>query len=410
MIPLTEAQEFVLQSISTTDATEIPIDESMGISLSETLFADESIPPCDNTAVDGFAITEEDRLALEAGNELRLKISITIPAGSKIELSLAAGEAARIMTGANIPVGTSCVVMVEDSVVVEDSVIISKKPKPGENIRRAGTDIAKGDELFQANTTLGAPHIGVLASVGYARVPGYRRPRIGVISTGNELTDRATTLERGQIRDSNRHSLLAIIATTGAEVVDLGIIADDSQLLKNAFNSAATNLDAIVTSGGVSVGDFDYTKAVLAELSENSAKWMQIAIRPAKPFAFGYIRNVPFFALPGNPVSALVSFELLVRPAIRKMMGMTDLFNQTIKVEAANSYRRVRDSKTHFVRANLSRNEHGEIMAESLDKQSSHMLHEMSRSNALAIVPDGLGFAKGDLVEVMPLPAARLFT
>lgn len=403
MIPLSEAQQFVLESIAQTKTINVQIDDALGMITTETLVSLESIPPHDNTAMDGFAITEADRLILERTEELRLPIRATIPAGSINELIIHEGEAARIMTGAPIPVGTSCIVIVEDTKADGDFVKLSGKYRNGENIRRAGSDIKHGDQIFQSGTRIDAAHVGVLASVGFHTVPAHRRPRIGVISTGDELIDGSTKLTYGQIRDSNRHSLMAIVRSTGAIAVDLGIVPDDEARLAAAFESAALDLDAIVTSGGVSVGDFDYTKAILSKLSGGTARWMQIAIRPAKPFAFGLISSTPFFALPGNPVSALVSFELLVRPAIRKMMGSQSYFNRTILAKASNSYQRGEDGKTHYVRAHFFSDDDGNLHVESLDKQSSHMLHEMSRANSLAIVPNGRGFEAGNQIRIMPL-------
>ncbi len=402
MIPLSEAQNHVLERVSNLRAMAVPLDECLDLCTSAAIVAEEAIPPFDNTAVDGFAIRTSDLEADPAGT-VRLRVAGTVAAGDPPSEIAAPKTALRIMTGAVIPRRADAVVMVEDVIVEGDYITFSSPVSPGDNIRRQGSDITPGSLLFPERTVLRAAHLGVLASVGYAKVPVYRRARVGVISTGSELVDTGRPLNPGEIRDSNRHSLMAILSGAGVEVIDLGVIADDPEALRKAFVSSAADLDAIVTSGGVSVGDFDYTKAVLSEVSGGQMRWMQIAIRPAKPFAFGTIGTTPVFGLPGNPVSAMVSFELFVRPAIKKMHGYLDLHAPSLAATATNGYRRHRDGKTHFVRSLLEVDESGSLQVTSLDKQGSHMLHEMSRSNALAITPDGDGFDAGDRVMVMQL-------
>ena len=383
----------------------LPLDECLGLATSQVIHSEESIPPFDNTAVDGFALRFTDVSAAAPENPVTIPVAGTIAAGDPPR-ELPRGAAMRIMTGAVIPLGADAVVMVEDTEEVENGVKVLSAVRRGENIRVAGSDIKAGALLFPERTVLGAAHLGVLASAGYVRVPVHRRARVGVISTGSELVDEARELRPGEIRDSNRHSLRAVLSRSGADVVDLGIVPDDEEALRSAFLAAAAHLDSIVTSGGVSVGDFDYTKKVLSEISKGEMRWMQVAIRPAKPFAFGLVEGVPLFGLPGNPVSALVSFELFVRPAIRKMHGHPELFDPTLAVRAANSYRRHPDGRVHYARALLAAGPEGTLSVRSLEGQSSHMLHEMARSNALAICPDGDGYAEGDMVEVMPLAPA----
>ena len=400
MIPLEQAQNYVLEHISTLRAIAAPIDECLGLCTSEPLHSQETIPPFDNTAVDGFALRSADLNSLSESPQMDVKVVGTIAAGDGLRHISEAGTAYRIMTGAMLPEGADAVVMVEDVEECGDSVRLSQVVKAGDNVRRAGTDISKGSLLFPAHSILGPAHIGVLASVGYARVPVFQRPRIGVVSTGSELIDGPGPLAPGQIRDSNRHSLRAVLSTLSVDVVDLGVIVDDEVQLREGFIGAAKQMDAIVSSGGVSVGDFDYTKKILDEVSGGEMRWMQVAIRPAKPFAFGLINGTPFFGLPGNPVSALVSFELFVRPALRKMLGNTNLMDPQLRALARNDYNRQNDGKTHFVRARLTTDPNGQLEVWPLDKQSSHMLHEMSKANALIVVPDGKGFMAGEHVMV----------
>ncbi|KJF16983.1 molybdopterin molybdotransferase MoeA [Acidithrix ferrooxidans] len=405
MIPLTQAQQYVLSNIDTSRAMAIPIDEANGLITSGSLEAMEEIPPFDNTAVDGIAIRSEEIDRLNLSGSIEVRIAATIAAGSPDKVEIAPGTCVRIMTGAPIPSNCSAVVMIEDVVASDIMATISCRIAPGDNIRRKGSDIAIGTRLFESNTRLTPAHIGVLASVGFAKVPAFRRIKIGVISTGDELAEVGQALTYGKIRDSNRHSLLAIASSSGANVLDLGIVKDRPEDLRKAFLDAAKEVDVIITSGGVSVGDFDYTKAILNELSNGKAQWMQIAIRPAKPFAFGKIDNTPFFGLPGNPVSALVSFELLVKPALRKMQGDLEPLPRPVLAKATGAYKRTPDGKRHFVRSNLHVNNSGALAVKPLDKQGSHMLHEMSKANSLIIVEDGDGFLKDQEVEVLPLGA-----
>ncbi len=405
MIPLKEAQSHVFERVTPLRAMALPLDECLGLATSQAVHSEESIPPFDNTAVDGFALRFDEVSAAAPENPVTLPVAGTIAAGDPPRV-LPRGAAMRIMTGAVIPSGANAVIMVEDTEEAEGGVRVLRTVRQGENIRLAGSDITAGALLFAERTVLGPAHLGVLASAGYVKAPVHRRARVGVISTGSELVDEARALRPGEIRDSNRHSLRAILSTTGADVVDLGIVPDDEEALRSAFLSAAAELDAIVTSGGVSVGDFDYTKKVLRDISKGEMRWMQVAIRPAKPFAFGLVEGIPLFGLPGNPVSALVSFELFVRPAIRKMHGHSELFDPTLMVRAANTYRRHPDGRVHYARALLVAESDGSLSVSSLEGQSSHMLHEMARSNALAICPDGDGYLLGDMVEVMPLGPA----
>ena len=402
MIPLREAQAHVFERIAPLRAMAVPLDECLGLATSQSVHSEERIPPFDNTAVDGFAVRFAQVASAGTDTPVVLPVAGTVAAGDPPR-ELPPGAALRIMTGAVIPSGADAVVMVEDTEEAEGGVKVLRSVRNGENIRVAGSDIAAGSLLFPGHTVLGAAHLGVLASAGFVRVPVHRRARVGVISTGSELVDEARALKPGEIRDSNRHSLRAILSSAAVDVVDLGVVPDDEGALRSAFLGATAAVDAIVTSGGVSVGDFDYTKKVLREISRGEMRWMQVAIRPAKPFAFGLVNGVPVFGLPGNPVSALVSFELFVRPSIRKMHGHADLFDPTLSVRAANSYRRHVDGRVHYARALLSAAADGSLSVRSLEGQSSHMLHEMARSNALVVCPDGDGYAEGDVVEVLPL-------
>lgn len=403
MIDLSEAQKIVLDSITQLASTELSISQCDGLVTAVPTYASESIPPFDNTAVDGFALRHDD---IEKGIR-QFTILGTIAAGSMVEEEMASGSTYRIMTGAPMPPAADCVLMVEDS-IVDDSgnsstLRFDKIPSQFENVREAGSDITKGQLLFPAQTTLTAGHLGVLASLGMYVVKVFPRAKVGIISTGDELSNENGPLRPGQIRDSNRPTLSSLVREMGAEPVDFGTVRDNPDELREAFSKAASCCDAVLSSGGVSVGDFDYTKAVLDELSNNTMTWMQIAIRPAKPFAFGHIGTTPVFGLPGNPVSSMVSFELLARPAILKMSGHSSIFRNEILAMCDKPLRRRPDGKIHFMRVSAKWKEDGRLHIEPQAGQSSHLLYSMANSNALAIVPDGNGVQENESAKVMLL-------
>jgi molybdenum cofactor synthesis domain-containing protein len=282
--------------------------------------------------------------------------------------------------------------MVELTSVDGDKVVVQQEVPPGNHVRHPGEDIEAGAEVFPAGTVLGAGHLGVLANLGLRKVPVFPRVRVGVLSTGDELVN-------GQIQDSNRPALLALCHQSAFEPVDLGCVGDTGEEIAAALQDAATRTDAILTTGGVSAGDFDFVKRLLDTQ-------LQIAIKPAKPFAFGVIEGTPVFGLPGNPVSSLVSFELFARPALRQMMGhpKADLDRPHVTAIAEEDLRRRPDGKTHFARV-VARydDDAGRWRVRSAGGQGSHQLLAMATANALAVLPDGNGFNVGEPVTVMLL-------
>ena len=307
------------------------------------------------------------------------------------------------MTGAPMPPGADAVVMVELTKMASDeqSVDVVESVPVGNHIRPAGDDVQPGQVVFSAGTHLRPAHLGVCASIGVYEIPVFSRPRIGVISTGDELVDGPHPLGVGQIHDSNRHTLLALVAAMGATPVDLGLVPDDEALIHDAMVSAAESCDAVITSGGVSMGDFDYVKKVLTEIGD--MRWMQVAIKPAKPLAFGTVGDTPIFGLPGNPVSSMVSFELFARSGIRKMMGFTEPVVAPVRGVAGADMLRGPDGKTHFARVHATQGDDGLYHASFSGGQGSHQLSAMAAANALAIVPSGDGIATGEPVDLLLL-------
>jgi molybdenum cofactor synthesis domain-containing protein len=274
---------------------------------------------------------------------------------------------------------------------------------PGDFVRPPGRDVDTGDVIAPAGTVLTPAHLGVLAAQGATGVEVHPRPRVGVLSTGDELFSGTGSLPPGKIRDTNRRTLLALLRREGWDGIDLGVVGDDESSLIELLSSAASKCDAIVTSGGVSVGDLDLVRVVLEKLSAGRMRWMQVAIRPAKPLAFGVLADsaTPVFGLPGNPVSAMVSFELFVRPALRRLGGHRVLHRLLVSATADVDLRRQADGKLHLLRARVRVDDQGSWRVRTTVGQESHQLHAMAEANSLILLPDGMGAHAGQPVSVL---------
>jgi molybdenum cofactor synthesis domain-containing protein len=379
---------------------------ALGLVTVQSIIAAEDVPPFVNSAVDGYAVRSSD----VAAPPVELRVVAEVAAGAATDRVVGSGEAIRIMTGAPVPAGADAIVMVEDTERLDGaeggSVRITASVSPGSALRGVGDDVAAGALLYPAGTEVRPAVAGVLRSVNVGEVHVTRRPRVAVLSTGDELVDDGGPLRPGQIRESNKTMLLAMVTEAGCDTLDVGIIRDDESALEAALREAAESCDAIVTSGGVSMGDYDVVKAVLSTIAE--MRWMQIAIKPAKPFAFGQLTRstgelVPVFGLPGNPVSSLVSFELFARPALRQMMGHRAPGRPLVPAVAVDGLARRPDGKTHYMRVFAEFSDAGTIHVTSIGAQGSHQLAATSLANAIAIVPDGDGVAPGDSVLTMLL-------
>jgi molybdopterin molybdotransferase len=404
VIPLHEALAHVEERLSVLPAVTLPVAEAAGLVVAAPVASPESVPPFDNTAVDGFAVRASDVVA--PGTEL--DVVGTVAAGSAGDVAVGPGQAVRIMTGAPVPPGADAIVMVEDTEVVPagpgggpEVVRIGRVPAAGAAIRSAGEDVVPGTVLAGPGTVLGAAHLGLLATAGVTTVEVVRRPVVGVLSTGDELVDGGGPLAPGQIRDSNRLALVAQCRRAGFDVVDLGLVRDDEDLIEAALRDGVARCDALLTSGGVSMGDFDYVKAVLGRIGD--MRWMQVAVRPAKPFAFGTIDGVPVFGLPGNPVSSLVSFELFARPGLLRMAGHGRTARRLVRAVARTDLTRRPDGKVHFVRVRVDQDEDLAFLVTSAGAQGSHQMSAMAAADGLAVLPDGPGVPAGGTVEVMLL-------
>jgi molybdopterin molybdotransferase len=398
MMPLEDAQAFVLDQCPPRPPVDLPRAEATGLVLAAPVISDEQVPPFDNTAVDGYAVRAADLTE----PPVDLQVVGEIAAGDAPDRPVGPGEAIRIMTGAPMPQGADAVVMVEDSEMVDDSTVrLSAAVEPGAAVRGAGDDVQIGDEVLRAGLQITPPVQGLLATVNAQQVTVHPRLTVAVLSTGDELVDDGSPLRLGQIRESNKSMLVGLVADAGCDVIDLGVVADDEDELERVLRDVVDRCDAIVSSGGVSMGDYDVVKAVLGRIADMT--WMQLAIKPAKPFAFGRLDGLPIFGLPGNPVSSLVSFELLARPALRRMMGHRRLTRQNLVAIADEDLRRRPDGKTHFMRVTGEFADDGRYHVRPVAAQGSHQLAATAIADAMAVVPDGDGIAAGTEVAVLLL-------
>jgi molybdenum cofactor synthesis domain-containing protein len=381
------------------DPRPVAVRDALGAVLANDVVAVESIPPFDNTAVDGYAVMSAD----VASVPVELTVVDEVRAGAWPSVTLQGGQAIRIMTGAPIPPGADAVVMVEDTEVLGDQVRILRSVAKGESVRPTGDDVRPGDLVLKKGTVLRPAHLGILAGLGRLEVDVVPRLRVGVISTGDELVADGSPLAPGQIRESNGELLCAMLREANCEPVDFGIVADDETVLTKALEEAARSCDAILTSGGVSMGEYDLVKVLLDRLGEMD--WMQIAIRPAKPFAFGKIgehSSTPVFGLPGNPVSSMVSFELLARPALLTMMGHAVPQRPGLLAIADNGLSRNRsDDRVNFVRVVARSGEDGRVHVVTTGAQGSHQLAASASANALARIEAGQEIPAGGEVPII---------
>lgn len=400
MIALEEARAAVLDAVARLDVRSVPIRRASGLVLAQEVVAREPVPPFANSAMDGYAVRAVDTGDASVSSPVRLRVVDELPAGRAPSRAVENGEAIRIMTGAPVPAGADAIVMVERTERDGDAVLVHQAAAVGDHVRNAGGDLERGQAVFDRGTVLGPAHIGVLASLGYTDVDVVPRAKVGVLATGDELVEGEDPLSPGQIRDANRPMVLALVEEAGCEARDLGIARDDEDLIHRTLEDAFLSCDAVITSGGVSVGDYDFVKAALDRFGV--LQWWQVAIKPAKPFAFGVVKGVPVFGLPGNPVSAHVSFELFARPALLQMMGRRSRFRPEIQAIAKQAMNRKPDGRLHLDRVWVER-EDGRYVAARTGSQASNVLSAMALANGLALLPDGDGAPEGGDVTVMRL-------
>lgn len=401
--PLEEARAEVLSSVGLLDVEEIPIWEARGRVLATDVTAPENVPPWANAAMDGFAVRGAD--VARAG--ALLDVVGDLPAGSTTDVEVGHGQAIKIMTGAPMPRGADTVVRVEDTTSEGARVTVGAAVGTGTSVRPAGGDVAEGDVVFTAGTRLTPMHVGVLATMGVGHPRVYRKPRVAFMSTGDELTPpESASLAPGAIRDSNRPMLLSLLEDAGVDTIDLGIVPDDTDALRQALDQGS-KADVVMSTGGVSMGDYDVTKLVLQ--GDAHVEFWQVAIQPAKPFAFGHIGDALFFGLPGNPVSVLVSFEQFARPSLLRMQGARHLLRPQIVARAGEDFD-TDPEKTVFLRVLVEGLGEGVPTVVKSGGQASNVLSAAAAADGFALVPRGTGLvAEGEqiTVEMFKWPEAR---
>ncbi len=404
MHSVAEASASILADIARLPQERVPLLEAVGRVLARDAVAPLAMPPWRNSAMDGYAVLALDIAAASTHTPVRLRVVETVAAGAFPSRAIVQGEATRIMTGAPLPDGADTVVRVEDTDAGVDAVEIRNARDAGKNIRARGEDYRDGDTVLSAGDALGPAQLGVLASMGMGSIDVYRRPRVALVSSGDELVDLDRfdeVLAGKKIVTSNSYTLTALVRAAGGEAVDLGVAPDVPEALQERIE-AATAYDLIVTSAGASVGEYDYVRQVLASLGAELKFW-RVRMRPGAPLGFGLVRGVPWIGLPGNPVSAMVTFELFVRPAIRKMLGHDRLFRRPVPVileEPVSIGARL----THFLRAIVRVRDDGTLGARLTGPQGSAILTSMARANALLVVPeDRTAAAAGDTMHALLL-------
>ncbi len=401
LTPLKEAQKTVLDAARTLGLEKVGLLEALGRVLGQDIIAERDNPPWDNSAMDGFAVRWEDiRQEHSITKPVELKVIEDVPAGKVAAQTVGAGQAIRIMTGAPVPRGADTVIKVEETEPTEDLVRIFKAPERGANIRPQGEDVKKGDTIISKGTAIRPAEAGMLAILAKSFVFVYQRPRVAILSTGDELADLDERFDEDKIINSNSYGIAAAVQEAGGIPILLGIARDQPAALKEKI-AHGLNADILVLSGGVSMGDYDFTKAVFKDLGAEMNFW-KLAIRPGQPLAFGKIQGKLAFGLPGNPVSSMVTFEQLVRPAMLKMAGHRSYGRPVVQAVFQEKFSK-RTDRRHFLRGVLSRQK-GVLTVRTTGDQGSGILTSMVKANGLIDVPEDVErLSPGDTVSVQVL-------
>ena len=394
LMPLDEALKQQLNQIHPVQDVEcVQLKQATNRIIAEDVEAQLHVPPCDNSAMDGYALIANDW-------QQPINIVGEALAGHPYEGQLQSGQAVRIMTGAAIPAGADAVVMQEQTQVNDNILHCTAQVHSGQSIRRAGEDICKGDVIVAKGQRLRAAQLALLASVGINTVTVYRKLKVAVMATGDELKEPGTELQAGEIYESNRTGLIAMLEKLPVEVVDLGIVEDSLDATKRALSKASKQCDWVLSSGGVSVGDADFVKQALDELGE--INFWKVAIKPGKPYAYGQLGQSYFSGLPGNPVSSFVTFLQLVLPCLQTLSGETLLPALTLNATLKGQVKR-RAGRTEFQRAFMYNNDQGQLIVEAKGKQGSGIMNSFTNANCFLVIPaNTANIAEGELVCVQP--------
>jgi len=386
-MPVAKAREYIRAFLAPVTAVErLHIRAALGRVLAEDVLSTANVPAHDNSAMDGYAA----RFAVLASDaEVTLQVIGTSFAGRPFEGHVEAGQAVRIMTGGVMPAGCDTVVMQERAKAADDRVSIPGGQQKGQNVRYAGDDIKRNQAVFKRGQIVRPAELGMIASLGVGEVSVYRKLRVAFFSTGDELVPIGGSLGPGQIYDSNRYTLYGMLARLGVEIIDMGVIRDDPAAIEAAFTASAQAADAVITSGGVSVGEADFVKQLLAKLGD--VLFWKIAMKPGRPLAYGKIGAAHFFGLPGNPVSAMVTFYQFVREALLVLMGVPEPQPLPVLKAVSTSAIKKAPGRTEFQRGILSRDSNGDWTVRVTGDQSSGILSSMSQANCFIILPDAQG-------------------
>ena len=400
MIRVDEALDKILSHIDPLGFEKVSLLDSLGRVIGEDVYAKRDIPPLDNSAMDGYALRSVDVREASQDHPLQLEVIEDLPAGYISAKKLEKGKAIRIMTGAPVPKGADAVIPVEETKKENGSVLILRAVTSGENIRKSGEDVKKGNRVISKGDTLRPAEVGMLASVGRSFVSVYQRPLVAILCTGDELVDVDGDLDEVKIISSNSYTLGAQVKDCGAVPLQLGIAKDQKEEIEEKLRQGI-RADVIISSAGVSVGDYDFVKDVMKQLGMEMIFW-KVAMRPGAPLAFGMIGEKPVFGLPGNPVSSMISFEQFVRPSLLKMMGNRKLFRPVVEAVLQEDIKKM-VGKRYFIRGSVSF-EKNQYFVTTTGEQGSGILRSMVRANGLIVIPEEQEIVRaGEKVKVQLL-------
>jgi len=397
MISVEKALSIILQETPVLEGERKNILSCLNKVLAEDIYAKDNLPPFDKSAMDGYAIKSDDTNLCKDAVSAQFKVIGLIKAGDFTNEELKHGEAFKIMTGAPLPKGADSVIQIEKVNVKDNKLYVHEKVKRGNNVLKLGEEIKIGEVALKKGTIIRPPEIGIFASLGYSSVIVHKDPVISLLITGDELIDIDSTLEMGKIRNSNEYSLTALVKNLGADVLSFGVVEDNKDILKSKVEEALEISDIVITSGGASVGDFDFVEQVLKELNAD-VKFESVAMKPGKPVSFAVIGKKLFFSLPGNPLSVITTFEEFVKPTCEKMLGKEVIYDDTFPVILSEDFKE-KEGRKKYIYVKI-KNVDGKFYAYKIGTQSSNHLMTISEANGIIIMPDGVGYKKaGDILN-----------
>lgn len=397
-LPVEQAMQRINALINVVQETElVPIRDALERTLAKDVRSTINVPSHTNSAIDGYAISSAD---LSSDKTIQLSVIGTTFAGQPFRETVKPGQCVRIMTGAKMPASTDTAIMQEHVALDGDVIRFNPGYKPGQNVRQAGEDLKIGQIAIAAGKKLTPAELGMLASMGIAEINVYRKLRVAFFSTGNELRSVGEKLEEGEIYDSNRYTLHGMLTRLQVEITDLGVIPDKPEKIREAFLRASSNADVVITTGGVSVGEADFVRDILTEIGK--VDFWKLAIKPGRPLAFGKINDAVFFGLPGNPVAVMVTFYQFVQPALRRIMGQSDIMQNRFKVTCLSPLKK-KPGRVEYYRGILSTDNEGRINVSKAGMQGSGILSSMSKANCFIVLPaDRAAIEPGQMVDVEP--------